>query len=230
MQIKRGWHAKTGESLPPALEGVDKPTFAHSSNQERLKTSLSRCGQTGLPTPRATPIFNREEFKQNQIPSTQRSRRNTPTSELQLSFGIKLFKDIEPPLTPESRERITQEVDERFRLRILRTDWWEGGPINWAVDRESDSYLSLAIWPFTPPSEGTCYAFFFQSKMYHFTMPFPNEPIVTWRFGKPSDDEIAHLRSALTQAFAVHGFSGHVIGYESPIAPIFAEELQTEEL
>ena len=98
MQIKRGWHAKTGESLPPALEGVDKPTFAHSSNQERLKTSLSRCGQTGLPTPRATPIFNREEFKQNQIPSTQRSRRNTPTSELQLSFGIKLFKDIEPPL------------------------------------------------------------------------------------------------------------------------------------
>jgi hypothetical protein len=97
MQLKRGWRTKKGESLPPALEGVDKPTFAHSSKRDWLKTSLARCGQTGLPTPRAPPS-SMKEFKQNQIPSTQFARRYPPTSELQLSFGIKLFKAFEPPL------------------------------------------------------------------------------------------------------------------------------------
>ena len=98
MKNKHGWRGQKGESLPPALEGVDNPTFAHSNKQYRLKPNRSRCGQTELPTPRATPIFNREEFKENQLPFTQRSRRNQPTSEFQLSFGIKLFKAVEPPL------------------------------------------------------------------------------------------------------------------------------------
>lgn len=127
-------------------------------------------------------------------------------------------------LTAEARERMTSEADERFRLTILRRDWWEGGPIHWAIDREQDSYLCLAPWPSTPPNPGVCYSFFFQSKMYYFTMAFPNEPVVTWRFGKPNDDEIKRLQPFLTQAFAVHGFSGHITGHERPLVPIFATE------
>lgn len=125
-------------------------------------------------------------------------------------------------LTPEAQERITQESDERFRLKILRLEWWEGGPIHWAIDREHDSYLCLA--PSPVGESGESYSFFFHSKMYHFMMPFANKPVVTWRFGKPNDDEIEQLQPALTQAFATYGFYGHQITYESPIVPIFAAE------
>lgn len=124
-------------------------------------------------------------------------------------------------ITTEARERMTSEVDERFRLRILRLDWWEGGPVHWAIDREHDSYLCLAP---NRMGEGTSYSFFFQSKMYHFTIRNESNPIVVWRFSKPNADEIKRLQSALTQAFAVHGFSGHIIGYQSPLVPIFSIE------
>jgi hypothetical protein len=88
MQIKRGWHAKKGESLPPALKGMDKPTFAHSNNQERLKMSLSRCGQTGLPTPRATPIFN--ERIQGRKPDTINPALPTQSTHVRVSI---IFRD-----------------------------------------------------------------------------------------------------------------------------------------
>jgi hypothetical protein len=98
MRITLCWRATKGESLPPALEGVDKPTFAHSNKRDLRKSSQSRCGQTGLPTPRATPIFKvRVQEKPVTIPQVL----PTPINPASVStiFREKLFKGFEPPLS-----------------------------------------------------------------------------------------------------------------------------------
>jgi hypothetical protein len=76
---------------------MDKPTFAHSNQRDWLKTSRSRCGQTGLPTPRATPIY--KERVQGK-PVTINAVFPTPFNPASVSiiFREKLFKGFEPPL------------------------------------------------------------------------------------------------------------------------------------
>jgi hypothetical protein len=77
---------------------MDKPTFAHSNRRDLRKSSQSRCGQTGLPTPRATPFFKeRVQAK----PVTISPVLPTPINPASVSiiFREKLFKGFEPPLS-----------------------------------------------------------------------------------------------------------------------------------
>jgi hypothetical protein len=52
--IKNEAFGLAGAYAPPALKGVDNPTFAH---RLRLPLRGPTGGQTGLPTPRAPPKF-----------------------------------------------------------------------------------------------------------------------------------------------------------------------------
>jgi hypothetical protein len=71
--------------------------FAQSNKRGWLKTSRSRSGQTGLPTPRATPFLN-ERFQAKLVTISPVLPTPTNPARVSIFFREKLFKAVEPLL------------------------------------------------------------------------------------------------------------------------------------
>lgn len=127
-------------------------------------------------------------------------------------------------ITPEARERITRDAGPKQERYMLRTSFWEEKDLTWAVNRESDSYLTSAPHLYPVGSPMLWFYFYFQSKMYCFRVGSEARPLVDFYEEKPSSDIYENFKQELRNAFSVYSLYGHKYREENAFTPIFSDE------
>lgn len=107
---------------------------------------------------------------------------------------------------------------------MLRTSFWEEKDMTWAVNRESDSYLTSAPHPYSVGMPVVWFYFYFHSKMYCFRVGSEVRPLVEYHEEAPAPDIYEEFKHELRNAFSIYSIYGHKYEKEAPFIPVFAEE------
>ena len=89
-------------------------------------------------------------------------------------------------ITLEARERITRDAGPKQERYMLPTSFWDEKDMTWAVNRESDSYLTSAPHPYSVGMPVVWFYFYFHSKMYCFRVGSEVRPLVEFHEEAPA--------------------------------------------